>query len=1221
MQKNGKLHCGITASERHRNLMCGWLEIDRFGPQLFQIFLSESHSGKSFNPWRQNSSVDAHQRIHTITCIKRKDTMTMIHQRSSNRLLLPQRGYPALNSSPRGKSLLQRNCVLCCLLAILLVFSPSMARAQELAATLMGVVSDTSGAVIPNASITIELNGVNGATRVVKSDGAGNYTAPNLTAGTYSITAVAEGFATYKGKNIILNVADKHTVNIQLKAGSISTTVTVEDNPVSVDTESSSQAGTISGTQVRELELSSRNFEQLVTLQPGVVNSLGDEATAGSTTLAINGARTTANNWTVDGADINDSGSNGTVVSTPSIDAIQEFTLQRGSYDAGYGRSGGGQVLVATKNGTSTFHGNMYEFVRNTVFDANDYFSNLNGDARAANHHNVYGFTLGGPLYIPKIYNTDKKKTFFFWSEEWHKVTAPGSDSMPAATSAQLAGTISGQFTPSGSNGLASGCLTYDAATNTTQISSSCYSANAKVYLSNVFSKYPANSNGNYNFNYSSKNNLRDDIVRVDHYFNDRLHFYARGMNDDMPVNYPEGLWAGSNYPGLTNTMLNSPGKNVVGNLTWTISPKVVNELEFVWSQGSYSANIVSGQFATSSTVASTLTNNWAYSDPYNRLPAVTITGVTGFTAGSAPYTERNLDRTYFDNLAITVNKHTLRLGFQIQQMLKTENGTGGNPNFSFNSWGDYLLGNVSSYSQASRDIVPNLHYVNSEAYIQDDWKVSQKLTINMGVRWSRFPSATDVNNTLVNFDPLLYSSLLAPAIDASTGDFVAGQSAGGFSLQPATYANGLIFPKGEACASAQAISSQVQCSPYGRYVNPNSNANFGPRLGFAYNPDGRGITSFRGGFGIFYDRVMNGIWENNAFTDPPLAQTTTVTNGSFDAILGGTQSVSYGPNALVSTGTPFFKVPNYANFNLSVQRQLLPTTTLEVAYVGNMARHLLGEFDSNQPTVSAWKAAAGGSTSTTNVNAIRPFKGYAKITDRAPLFTNNYSSLQVSMNHRSSKGLTVGIAYTWSKDMTTDTYDRSYTVTDSHDFKHDYGPSSTNTPHIFEANYIYDLPFYKQQHGLKGKVLGGWEVSGITSMVSGTSFSLSQPRDPFDPDGVNVGLGLGATRPDQISKVHMLKKRTEWFSTDSFAKAVGHFGNESSNSLLGPGLQNWDLATIKNLKFADRYTFQLRGEYFNAFNHTNFSDIDTSMGDSTFGQATSTHKPRRIQIGAKLNF
>jgi hypothetical protein len=323
----------------------------------------------------------------------------------------------------------KRGPVLLSLLALAFLLSPAFAGAQELSATLSGVVTDATGAVVPHASITIAQNGVNGVARVVQSDNAGNYVATNLIAGTYSITVTSPGFETFVAKNIVLNVAEKHAVNAELKAGSTNTTITVEDNPVSVDTESSAQAGTITGTQVRELELSNRNFANLVILQAGVVNyGMGDEAnTESNTGIAVNGARATANNWTLDGADINDSGSNQTVVNAPSIDAIQEFTLQRGTYDAGYGRSGGGQILVQTKQGSSTFHGTAYDFVRNTDFNANEWFNKAKGAPISVYHRNDYGFTAGGPVYIPHIYNSDKKKTFFFYSQEWNKSSTPSS--------------------------------------------------------------------------------------------------------------------------------------------------------------------------------------------------------------------------------------------------------------------------------------------------------------------------------------------------------------------------------------------------------------------------------------------------------------------------------------------------------------------------------------------------------------------------------------------------------------------------------------------------------------------------------------------------------------------------------------------------------------------------------------------------------------------------
>jgi hypothetical protein len=297
----------------------------------------------------------------------------------------------------------------------------------------------------------------------------------------------------------------------------------------------------------------------------------------------------------------------------------------------------------------------------------------------------------------------------------------------------------------------------------------------------------------------------------------------------------------------------------------------------------------------------------------------------------------------------------------------------------------------------------------------------------------------------------------------------------------------------------------------------------------------------------------------------------------------------------------------------------------LETAYVGALARHLLGQFDENQPTVASVQAAP-----TTQTNALRPYKGYSTIRDRGPFYTNNYNSLQVSLNHH-SHGAQVGMAYTWSKDLTTQSADRDVYSTYQYDFKLDYGPASYNQPHTFTGNVVYDLPFFAHQAGLVGRVAGGWEVSGIVQMFSGQSFSLSQPFDPWDPNGELVGTGRSGTRPDQIAPVHMTKSVDQWFTTGSFATAVGHWGSERSGSLLGPGLNNWDLAAIKNTRIAERLSFQLRGEFFNAFNHESFGSgggngsssgaVDTSLADSSFGQVTSGHAPRRIQIGAKLIF
>jgi hypothetical protein len=1194
--------------------------------------------------------------------ISRRGAMIINHfERSSNYSSGSRCGNPAFNGTFRQRSLSRGIGTLLCMLAIAAVCSSLMVRAQELTATLSGVVTDSSGAVIPHASITITQNGVNGASRVVESDDSGNYTATNLAAGTYSVTATVAGFESFKGQKIVLNVAEKHAFNIALRAGAVTTTVTVEDNPVAVDTETSGQAGTIQSQQVEELEINSRNFEQLITLQPGVVNQLGDEANSGSTAISVNGARTSANNWTVDGADINDSGSNTTAVSEPSMEAIQEITLERGNYDAGYGRSGGGQVLVATKSGTSAFHGNGYEFVRTTDFNANDY---LNKESQIAAgqpntpgvyHQNVYGFTIGGPIYIPKVYNEDKKKTFFFWSEDWHKINQAGSSiQLNTPTPDQLAGNFTVPAPAAGGAliappavpaGVSPTCETFTrnadgSGQGTINVAQpGCVSNDAQVYVTDVFAPN-ANASGVEVVNVPAQNDYRDDIVRIDHYFNDKVHFYARGMNDIMPVTEPLGLWAGNNYPKLAAAAVDSPGKNVVGNLSYAISPTIVNELEFVYSQGTYHSSFTGTPFADSaSALASLSPQTQKYQDPYGRLPGVAINNIQSFSAGSTPWKERNLDRTYFDNLAISAGKNTLRFGFQIQQMLKSENAVAGEANFTFaqayNPFANFLLGNVSTYSQQNEDTIPDLNYYNREVYAQDDFKLNKKLTLNLGLRWSSFPSATDKNNTLTNFDPLLYSPAAAPVIDPTTGNFIAGQTLAGSGapLIPVTYANGIIFPTGAACAKAQTFSAQVQCSPFGGTINPNTNDNFAPRIGFAYNPDGRGLTSIRGGFGVFYDRLLNGIYEQNAFYDPPVVQTVTVNDAYFDTAAGATGATNYGPNLLWTTGTPTFRAPNYFDWNFTVERQLLPTTVLSVAWVANESRHLLGEYDGNQPTAAARMAAPAGA----DVNSIRPFLGYSYMRTKSPIFTSNYNSLQVDLSHRSGN-LTVNLAYTWSKVLSTNSNDRGTAATDTYNLKNDYGPTTFNTPQVLLFNYVYTLPFFKSQNGFEGRALGGWELSGITTLESGSSFSLIQSTDPFATAYGGRGLGIGIVDPDnasrvsQIAAVHMTKKPGQWFTPSSFAPTVGQFSALKPGSLLGPGMDKWDIALAKNTTIAEHVNFQIRVEAFNVFNHPIFgspssssfggtSGIDNNIGDTQFGTVNADHEPRILQMGGKIRF
>jgi hypothetical protein len=1145
------------------------------------------------------------------------------------------------------------------LLAVgVIIFSLSLVgMAQELAATLTGTVTDASGAVVANATVTVHSDETGVDVRQVPTSSTGSFNITNLPAGRYTVTVKNSGFQTFIAKGVILNVAEKHTLDVQLQTGKVAETVEVTAENTPIQTTTAEQSGTVTGDQVRELALSNRNFEQLVLLQPGVANQLGDKPGFGlqsNTVISVNGARAGANNWTVDGADINDSGSNGTLLNTPSVDAIQEFTLERSNYDASFGRSGGGQVVLATKSGTNQFHGSAYEFNRNNDYNANTFTNRANiavgglpsQNATPVEHYNDFGFTIGGPIFIPKVYHPDKNKTFFFWAEEWRKANIPDPQTFTVPTAAQLGGTFSGPINVLPPGQTAGTCLT-TAGGNTT-ISPSCYSQNAQAYLNAFMSQYPANPNGQLVTDFSQLSNFREDNVRLDQNIGDKVRLYGRYMQDSVPETFPFGLWGSANYPGVEPTSLNTPGRNLVINATATLSPKVVNEIEFVDAYGAINSVLVNA-IAQSPAFTSTLTGQTTYQDPYGRAPGINFTtsGNVGLANQSAPYFERNKDRNIFDNVSIQFGNHTIRAGVTAAWMIKTENGDSGAATFNFSDangnpeFANFLLGLADSYNQASHDTVPYLHYVNFETYVQDDWKVTPRLTLNLGVRYSFFPSPSDSNNTLLNFDPARFQSSNAPTISPVNGTMELGTP----NADSATYANGLIFPTGKACSAAQAISSTASCSPFGNLVNANSNKNFGPRFGLAYDPFGNGKWAIRAGYGIFYDRTLNGIWEQNAFDDPPLVQTSFINNNAatpnniFDNVTNGSAAPTpVTPVNIVVTGTPVFKVPSYQDYNISVQHEIMRNTVLDVGFVGTKGTHLLGDIDLNQPTVAARLANPNS-----DANALVNFPGFGSIRSRNPVFTSNYNSLQVSLNRRMTNGLTLGVAYTWSKLLTTQAVDRDSGIQDSYNIKDAYGPSTLNTPQIFVLSYVYELPFLKNQSGLAGRVLGGWEVSGITSIQSGQSVTVTQGTDPF-ATSANNNSGLNLTREGliQIRSDQLLsgtsgpKTAAEFFNTGAFQLAsASAFGTERPGALLGPGFQLWDVSLIKNIRFTERLRLQLRFEGFNAFNHGSPNGVNTTCagsalapnplacngGNPAFGEVSGYHDPRTLQLGAKFQF
>jgi hypothetical protein len=1135
------------------------------------------------------------------------------------------------------------------LAAILIAFCMSGAcLGQNITATLTGTVTDSSGAAVPGASVTVHDSSRNSDVGTFKADQAGVYTVTELPVGTYTVTIKAPDFKTHVTNEVILHVGDHRTLDAVLELGQVSETVTVTSSEVPVETSTSAQDTTITGTQIRELQLNNRNFIQLVALQPGVSSTESDQVGFGlSSVLAIsvNGNRTGANNWTLDGADINDSGSNLTLLDTPSVDALGEFKLERSTYDAQYGRSGGGQVNVITKSGTSDFHGSAYEFVRNDKFNANSFLNNKAGVKRPPFRYNDFGYTFGGPLFIPGHYNTDKSKTFFFWSQEWRRTKTPTATTATIPNPQLLTGNFNGIATLNPASAPA-GCINAAG----TQISPSCFSANAKAYIANVYSKFTpdpgcaATATGcALTTPLSPINNTREELIRLDQKITNKVQAFGRYIQDKVPTTEPGGLFAGSPLPGISSTSTNAPGRNVVAHVTAQLTPSIINEVAYNYSWGAINSQITGTIDSPAFTGA--LTNNLPFTDPYKRVPGVNISNLSGVAIPVSPYFERNIDKNVYDNLSWVKGSHSLRFGFTAQWMRKTENavnptnGTfgfttlGGNPAFA-----NFLLGEASSFSQSARDIVPDLHFLNFEWYAQDDWRIRPNLTLNLGVRYSFLPTPHDVNRVLDSFDPAAFALAAAPAIDPNSGKFVAGQAA-----IPANYANGIIVGQ-NGCAAAQALfpSSPFspKCSPFGNEVNPNYNRNFAPRIGFAWDPFKTGKTSVRGGYGLYYDRSLNGIWEQNSFALPPIVQSVSIVNTAsktspnanlFDNPAAGTTTTRLGPLSLHATGSPAFQVPYSQNWNLSVQREVMPSTLVEVAYVGSKGTHLLGEEDLNQVPLAVRLAPANA---TTWANALRPYLGYGPITSIIPAFDSNYHSLQFSATRRVARGLTFGIAYTWSRTLTDTPTDRSTPPYNTYNLHLDYGPANFSRNQIFVANYVYDLPFYQGQQGFVGKVLGGWELSGITVFESGVPLTITQNNDPFNsndfapgpglfPDGLGIDPSVVSPRPDLVSGQSVTGPKTalQWFNKAAWTDAIGHFGNSGRGVVYGPGFNNWDLAGIKNTKISERVSTQFRAEFFNAFNHTSFLGVSTNVDSSLFGRVTSTHDPRIIQLGMKLYF
>ena len=1105
-----------------------------------------------------------------------------------------------------------------------LVCFANLLPAQETTGTVSGRVVDPAGSSVPRAKVTVTNTDRNAVVREEDCDPDGYFDAPLLPIGHYSLSIEAKGFRPFEEHGIELNVNDHLDLTIRLELGTRQEQVSVQADSVHVETQNAAAVALITGSQIRETPLKTRNYEELVELMPGVTGYSGDTLYIGVSTpsgftnrvpFSSDGSLNVQNNWTIDGADNVDRGGNDTLLSFPSADAIAEFKVLHGVYDAEFGRAAGAQINVITRSGTSRFHGGVYEFLRNDAFDAGAWLDNRVGLPKAPLRYNDFGGTFGGPVFIPGHYNQQKNKTFFFFSEEVRRVI----ESHPSESLVPTAAERTGDLTADGLG----------------VISPSAFDPAAAAYLKDVFSRIPLPQSGHVLVaDMHDRFNFREEIFRLDHSFNQHVSIFGRYLNDDIPTVEDAGLFVGEPVPGIATTHTNAPGRGLVLAATMLFSPTFLDEIGYTYSSGAVLSNNAGALAnANSPDVAGLYATPGAlpYPDMVNRIPSLFINFFSAFS-GFGDYRDYNRNHSVYDNLTKVWGRHVLKFGGQFHWYQKRENPDFDNAGFFFFgdvtpglSWQEFLLGQAAFFSQQSTNSYANLRQHVLELFAQDTWRMRSNLTLSYGVRFSRFGSPYDMNGRGLNFDPSKFA-LGKAAVVAADGNLCLFDSAGNpYDCDPGQSPNPKYDPFN---GMVQVGKGQVTSTP----------VNFAPRVGIAWDVSSSGKTALRAGYGMYIDSQAVNRWELPLLADPPNAIVSGFAAPSFDQPGNNSALLNNAPSSLMALRSNW-KQPYVQRWSLDAQHQFAHDILADVAYIGTTGTHLANLVDINQPRAGAYATAlegnpyyAGGQLSPGQsqlLNLLRPFPGYSSINSFLPIFKSNYHSLQANLQKKLKGDGLISLNYTWSKFLSNLHFPTDLTVPQvTSDLRQDYGPTTADRRHEFIANFVYMLPWFATSSRFWGHTLRGWELSGIAQFESGGYLSAGT-ADPEDPGGVGL---QGNAMPDQVGDANRGAPHSaaQWFNTAAFrdvpcdpsgSPCAFRPGNARAGSILGPGVERWDLALFKNYIFRERAKLQFRAEAFNVLNHTNYAGVDTTLGSETFGQISSAHDNRILQFGLKLNF
>lgn len=1064
----------------------------------------------------------------------------------------------------------------------------STLNAQVDTATIAGTLHDQTGAAVPSATIRIVENATN-ATTILHSDSKGEYVSPPLHVGNYSVIAEARGFKTARRDNVTLQVQDRLRIDFDMQVGQVNESVVVSSEAPPIQTDTSSLGQVLSSRAITELPLNGRDYIQLATLTTGVVGTsagtngnTGGSSTGGQNSFVADGARGTLNNFLLDGID-NNSNDNGGVILRTNVDAIQEFKIQTNSFSAEFGRSGGAAINAIIKSGTNSYHGDVFEFLRNSFFDARDYFEDP-ATKKASFKQNQFGATIGGPIR--------RNKLFWFGDYQGTVIRNPMTLVSSVPTAAQRIGDFSGP-----GNDTIYDPATYDPATNSrAQFSGNVIpSDRISPLVQNIMNLYPLpNQPGKLKNNYVISPIAQDRIdqgdFRGDYNIaeSDQLFFRwsMSGRTSFNPTPLP-GLAGGggsSSGNGFEDTMGAALGE------THTFSPTTVNEIRIGFNYVHIRRGVPLGGNVEppSNLLVPGVPNNPGTN-------GVTLFVPSGYrrigSPGFAPTILSSQERQITDVLTLIRGGHSIKLGGEIRwSQFNIFQVSAPNGSFSFTgqftqnpvdgdggiSIADELLGLPTTSTISSLLNLGNRQHVPS-GFAQDDWKLNGHLTLNLGVRYDFFSPIVEVNNKQSNFDYQTAQLIVAGRNGASRG---------------------LVTPD---------------------YLN------FAPRIGFAWTPFNSNNTVFRGAYGIFYSgqEIRTAAPLQLAYNLPFYYQPFFISDG-ITPLLTVDQGFPPGnpANAVdppVTSVDSRLKTPYYQEWNFAIEQALPSAMSLEIVYAGSKGTHLQVLIDPNEVMIPG----------PGDVQSRRPYPNYgpfAAIQDRG---NSTYHSLQVKAQKRYTHGLSFLSSFTYSKainDLPEICCNQPYPQ-NSYNLTAEKGLADFDQRLRWVLSFDYELPFGRGRHFLNGNRLldlafGGWHLGGIYTLASGFPFS---PQLGYDPS--NTG-DQGTVRTDRIANGNLPSGQRDpnlWFDINAFPfPATYTFGNAGRNILIGPGVNVLDGSIRKEFATTETQRLEFRAEFFNMVNHPNFAQPDNFIDDGpgAAGVITSLAIPmRQIQFGLKYRF